>query len=178
MELHLVEKAKKLIRNVPDFPQKGIQFKDITPVLEHPELCFEIAENMAQKFNRDNVDAILSIESRGFFFGTLLSQIFQVPQFIVRKKGKLPYKTISQTYSLEYGQAEVEMHIDSIKPGMKVLIHDDLLATGGTAEAAANLVLRQNAQVAGFSFFIELKDLKGNERLKNFSTNLITFVAF
>ena len=137
--INIEEKLKSLIRDVPYFPKKGILFKDITPVLSNPEFCKELAIQMVSPFLNDKIDVIAGIESRGFLFGPLMAQILNVPFVLIRKQGKLPWKTISQDYDLEYGKSIIEVHIDSIKPNQNVLIHDDLLATGGTAEAAAQI---------------------------------------
>jgi adenine phosphoribosyltransferase len=168
--MQLSEKVKEVIRDVPDFPKPGILFKDITPVLGDPALVREIVADMVQYFKPFDFDAIVGIESRGFIFGSLLAYQLQRPFIPVRKAGKLPYKTVSQSYDLEYGQAMIEMHDDALQPGMKVLIHDDLLATGGTAVAAAHLVTKLGANVEAFSFLINLSFLQGEENLiKQFS---------
>src|SRR5437016_1930374 len=131
---------KKAIRDVADFPKPGIMFKDITPILEDPILCRNIVNGFIERLGEHKVNIILGIESRGFIFGMMLANKLNVPFVLVRKAGKLPYKVIQYAYELEYGKAVVEMHVDSIKKGQNVLIHDDLLATGGTAAAAAELV--------------------------------------
>jgi adenine phosphoribosyltransferase len=174
----LSERIIKTIRDVPDFPQKGILFKDITPVLEDAALCSDIVDYLTSYYEKLNIDAVLGVESRGFLFGMPLAIKLKKPFITVRKKGKLPYKTISYKYQLEYGSAEVEMHIDTLKPGMKVLIHDDLLATGGTAAAAAELVKMQQAQVASFAFIVELSFLNGKEKLKPYTDNIVNLVTY
>ena len=174
----LSDRIKSAIREVPDFPKKGINFKDITPILEDPQLCTDIVEGFVKAFSNNNVDAIVGVESRGFLFGMMIAQKMNVPFFTVRKKGKLPYKTISYKYDLEYGTAEVEMHVDSIKKGWNVLVHDDLLATGGTAVAAAELVKMQGGNVVGFAFVIELSFLKGAKKLSSYSENIVNLVSF
>lgn len=170
----LEEKIKSIIRNVPDFPKKGILFKDITPLFQHPELCREMIEEFAAKANKLKIDAVVGIESRGFIMGFALAQKLNVPFVLIRKSGKLPYKTISYEYELEYGTATIEMHINEIKPGWNVLIHDDLLATGGTALAAAELVKMQKGNIAGFAFIISLNFLNEKEKLKKYSSNIYT----
>lgn len=157
----LSEKLRQTIRNVPDFPQPGIQFKDITPVLEDPALCREIIEALAAAYKAQHIDAIAGVESRGFLFGMSLAMRMDVPFITIRKKGKLPAETSSFAYNLEYGTAEIEVHRGSIKPHWKVLVHDDLLATGGTAAATASLVRQEGASVAGFAFIVELGFLEG-----------------
>lgn len=174
----LKSRIKKAIREVPDFPKKGINFKDITPILENPELCADIVNEFVKAFSKKNVDAIVGVESRGFLFGLLIAQKLDIPFFAVRKKGKLPYKTISYKYDLEYGNAEVEMHVDTIKEGWNVLVHDDLLATGGTAAAAAELIKLQGGRVAGFAFVIELSFLKGTGKLLPYSGNVVKLVSY
>jgi adenine phosphoribosyltransferase len=164
----VTERIKAAIRDIPDFPKPGILFKDITPILLDPQLCREIATEFAERVENQKIDAVVGIESRGFWFGVMLAEKLNVPFIPIRKAGKLPYKTISFEYNLEYGSAKVEMHVDVIKKGWNVLIHDDLLATGGTASAAAHLVQSQAATVAGFLFLAGLDFLNGKELLKKF----------
>ena len=144
-------KLEKYIRDIQDFPKEGILFKDITPIFENQALCNEIVDGFISSMSQ-KPDAIVGIESRGFLFGILLANKLNIPFVLVRKAGKLPYKTISYEYALEYGTAKIEMHTDSLKKDWNVLIHDDLLATGGTAEAAAHLIKQLGANVSGFSF--------------------------
>jgi adenine phosphoribosyltransferase len=174
----LIDKIKKAIRDVPDFPKPGIVFKDITPILHDQSLCTEITEEFIKRLKDIKIDAIIGIESRGFLFGFLLANKMNLPFILIRKAGKLPFKKVTHVYNLEYGSAEVEMHIDAVKSGWKVLIHDDLLATGGTADAAAALVKMQGAEVAGFSFLVELGFLKGRERLGGHSENVISLISY
>lgn len=174
----LVDTIKKVIRDVPDFPKPGIIFKDITPILLDPELTRKIVDELAKQVKSLNLDAIVGIESRGFWFGIMLANQLNIPFIPIRKKGKLPYKTVSYSYDLEYGSAEIEMHEDAVRKGWNVLIHDDLLATGGTAQASAELILMQNAKVAGFSFMVELDFLKGSEILSKYSQNISSLVHF
>jgi len=163
----LPDKIKSVIRDVPDFPKPGILFKDITPVLANPLLVREIVNNLVGEFRSFQVDAIVGIESRGFIFGSLLAHELNLPFIPVRKAGRLPHQTISQSYNLEYGLATIEIHSDALKSGAKVIIHDDLLATGGTAAASAKLVRQLGGEVAAFSFLINLSFLKGEELLIN-----------
>lgn len=172
------EKIEKAIRDVPDFPKPGIVFKDITPVLENSSLCKEIVQDFAEKIKPLRIDAIAGVESRGFLFGIPLAIALGVPFITVRKKGKLPYKTVSYSYDLEYGSAEIEVHKDSIQSGWNVLVHDDLLATGGTAAAAAELIQMEGAKVAGFAFLVELSFLNGEEKIKTYSPNTINLVSY
>lgn len=171
-------RVEKAIRDVPDFPKPGIVFKDITPVLEDPVLCRDIIEEMAQRCSSMRIDAIAGVESRGFLFGMPLAIRLGVPFITVRKKGKLPYKTVSYSYDLEYGSAEIEVHKGSIQSGMRVLVHDDLLATGGTAAATAELILSQDAVVAGFSFLVELSFLKGADRLEEYASDIEIIMSY
>jgi adenine phosphoribosyltransferase len=161
----LAEKIKRSIREVKDYPKPGIVFKDITPILADPKLRKEIVESLVQEFKPQNIDAVASTEARGFIFGSILAYELGCPFVLVRKAGKLPFETRSQEYNLEYGTAKVEMHIDSIQPGWRVLVHDDLLATGGTAGATANLIKSFDAEIAGFSFIINLSFLPGERYL-------------
>jgi adenine phosphoribosyltransferase len=176
--MNLANAIKSHIRDIADFPKPGILFKDITPILENPTLCKEINEALVEPFQQLGIDAIVGVESRGFLFGLMMAQLLQVPFIPVRKKGKLPYKTISHSYDLEYGSATVEMHIDSIKPNWKVIVHDDLLATGGTAAAAAELIIKQNAQVAGFSFLVGLDFLEGKKHLNQYDAPILCLVDY
>ena len=174
----LEKRLKTAIREVPDFPKPGISFKDITPILADPKLCRDIVDGFCIHFDAGAIDAIVGVESRGFLFGMMMAEKLGVPFIPVRKKGKLPYKTVSYKYDLEYGSAEVEMHVNTVREGMKVLIHDDLLATGGTAVAASELVRMQGGSVAGFAFVIELGFLGGIERLRPYSDNIVNLVSY
>lgn len=174
----LVQRVQATIRDVPDFPKEGILFKDITPVLQDPELCSDIITALADHYKPLNIDAVAGVESRGFFFGFPLALALDVPFLPVRKQGKLPYHTVSHAYELEYGNAVVEMHSDAVKKNMRVLIHDDLLATGGTAAAAAELVKKQNGIVAGFSFLVELAFLHGSANLSIYNSDINSVVKY
>lgn len=174
----LQERLKKAIRNVPDFPKPGILFKDITPILLDPVLCRDIVEEFKNRFAKNQIDAIVGVESRGFLFGMMIAQAMNIPFITIRKAGKLPYKTISYEYTLEYGSAKMEMHVDTIQSGWNVLVHDDLLATGGTAAASAELIKMQNANVIGFAFLVELAFLKGKERLNHYTPNIVSLISF
>mgnify|MGYP003574939218 FL=1 len=172
------DKIKQIIRDVPDFPKPGIVFKDITPILKNAALCNEIAEALAGQLKEIKVDVVAGIESRGFLFGLALAQKLNVPFVPIRKAGKLPYKTIQQSYDLEYGSATLEVHEDAFDVGQKVLIHDDLLATGGTVVAASALVQKLGAEIAGYSFLINLDFLNGKERLKVYSDKLFSLADY
>lgn len=174
----LQERLKAAIRAVPDFPKPGILFRDITPVLEDPVLCADVLTGFRQALSGRRIDAVAGIESRGFLFGLPLAIQLGVPFVTVRKKGKLPWRTVRYAYDLEYGSAEMEMHVDSVKPGMHVLVHDDLLATGGTAAAAAELVRMQGGTVAGFSFLIELAALQGAQRLATYQAEVVRLITY
>jgi adenine phosphoribosyltransferase len=156
------------IRNVPDFPKAGIQFKDITPLLADARLFAGTIDLLTSNFKPGSVDAIVGIDARGFIFAAAAALKLNAGFVPVRKKGKLPFKTHEQDYALEYGSATVAMHIDALKPGARVLLIDDLLATGGTAAAAAALVKKLNAQIVEISFLIELKFLNGRDKLKGY----------
>lgn len=173
----LVADLEKTIENIPDFPQPGIQFKDITPIFLKPELYEEIIQDLV-KFSKGKVDAVCGIESRGYLFGIAVAVALKVPFILIRKKGKLPPPFVSQKYELEYGSSEIEMREGQLKPGQRILIHDDLLATGGTTEAAARLVEKQGGQVAQFSFLIGLKDLDGAERLRKFNSEVYSILEY
>lgn len=174
----LKDRIKAAVREVPDFPEPGINFKDITPILEDYQLCGDIVDEFVRNFTGSAIDAIVGVESRGYLFGMMLAHKMKVPFVAVRKKGKLPYKTISYKYELEYGSAEIEVHVDTIKEGWKVLVHDDLLATGGTAAAAAELVKMQKGSIAGFAFVIELSFLNGTQKLEPYSKNIVNLVTY
>jgi adenine phosphoribosyltransferase len=165
--MSLAKTVQSLLRDVHDFPRKGIMFKDITPLLAEPTVRTEVVRAMSSHFKGDGIEAIAAIEARGFIFGSLLAQELNVPFVPIRKAGKLPYKKITEEYSLEYGKAVVEMHTDAISKGCRVLVHDDLLATGGTATAAGNMIERLGGVVAGYSFIINLSFLPGESVLKD-----------
>ena len=161
----LIAQIKSLIRDVPDFPKPGILFKDITPLLADAR-GFGLAINLLADLIQPHAPAgLVAIESRGFIFGAALAQRLKLPLLPVRKPGKLPARTVSASYQLEYGSDKVEMHADAVNQGQTYVIVDDLIATGGTAEAAARLVEMQGGRVAGCVFLIELGFLKGRERL-------------
>ncbi len=169
---------KNSIRDIPDFPKPGIIFKDITPILKDQKLCTAIIDAFVAELKDLEFDAIAGIESRGFLFGLMLANRLNVPFIPIRKAGKLPFKTIQQSYDLEYGSAILEIHEDAFEPGTRVLIHDDLLATGGTVEATSLLIEKMKGVISGFSFLISLDFLGGEERLKNFSENFYTLANY
>jgi len=159
--MQLEQTLKSLLRDVIDFPKPGIVFKDITPLLANPSVRRQVVEAIADHFSKEHIDVVAAVEARGFIFGMLIAQELNIPFVPIRKSGKLPYKKIYQDYALEYGIASIEMHEDALMPGARVLIHDDLLATGGTAAAAGNMISRLQGEVAGFSFIINLAFLPG-----------------
>lgn len=175
--MNLEQEIKDTIRDVPDFPKPGILFKDITPLFYNQDLCSRIADGFISRMT-ERPDAIIGIESRGFLFGFLMANKLGVPFVLIRKSGKLPYKTQSFEYDLEYGTSKIEIHEDALKQGWNVLIHDDLLATGGTAEAAAQLVKKLGAHVQGFNFVVGLEFLRGKEKLQKHSNNITCLVQF
>ena len=167
------KKIEDYIRSIPDFPQEGIIFRDVTSILEDAD-GFELAIDSMQKLLEGmDIDVIVGAESRGFIFGAPIAYNLHKPLVLVRKKGKLPCETVEQSYDLEYGNAVIEMHKDSIKPGQKVVIIDDLIATGGTVEAAAKLIESLGGEVVKMVFLMELAGLKGRERLKNYDVQSV-----
>lgn len=163
-----LSEIRKSVRNIPDFPKKGIQFKDITTSIKDAKIFAEIIDSFAEKYKDVEVDYIAGVESRGFIFGSALAHKLQCGFVPIRKAGKLPADTISEEYDLEYGSAKIEVHKDSFHKGAKVLIIDDLLATGGTVRATCNLIEKTDVQIVGIAFMIELLDLKGREKLHNY----------
>jgi adenine phosphoribosyltransferase len=156
-----------VIRNIPDFPKPGIQFKDITTLLADPKALKLTTDLLTKPYQNERVDVVVGLESRGFLFGTNLAQSLGASFVPVRKPGKLPAKTISESYELEYGTDQLEMHADAIKKGDRVIIHDDLIATGGSATAAKKLVERLGGEIIGYSFIMELSFLNGRENLNH-----------
>ena len=161
------------IRNIKDFPQEGVIFRDITTLLKNPEAMKEAVDRIVEGLKDIEFDYILGPESRGFIFGMPVAYIMNKGFIPVRKKGKLPAETVSKEYSLEYGTAVIEIHKDALKPGDKVVVVDDLIATGGTAKALAELVEEVGAEVCAMTFLIELEDLKGRDVLKDYNVKSI-----
>ncbi len=161
------ESLLKVIRTVQDFPKAGVSFKDLTPVYQNPELSQAIVDDIAGHFANSGIQAVVGIESRGFILGAAVALKMGLPFVPIRKKGKLPFLTHRQEYQLEYGLDVMEIHTDAISPGAKVLIHDDVLATGGTASAAGKLIRQAGGEVGGYSFIIELAFLNGRDQLIN-----------
>jgi len=171
-----MEDLKKAIRDIPDFPKKGIIFKDITPLLQNAGLFAKAVGLLFEQFKNRKIDIVVSVESRGFILGAAVAYKLGVGFVPVRKKGKLPYKRYSVTYELEYGQDTLEVHQDAVNKGDKVLIIDDLLATGGTLGAVIDLIKKMGGEIAGIGFLIELTFLKGRERNKDYEIfSLIKF---
>lgn len=174
----IAQQIKSAVRDIPDFPKPGIIFKDITPILKDPVLCNNIVNAFVEQLKGTRIDAIAGIESRGFLFGLTLATKLGVPFVPIRKAGKLPYTIKQKKYDLEYGSAIIECHTDAFEPGQHVLLHDDLLATGGTVTATSELITEMGGVVAGFSFVVELGFLKGRERIKPISDTLVVLAEY
>ena len=170
-----LDRARSLIRDVPDFPQPGILFKDITPVLADAGAFQSVLDGLTERIAGRGFQRIVAIESRGFIFGAALADRLKLGFSPVRKLGKLPYQTHRVEYALEYGKGVLEAHVDAVRPGEKVAVIDDLLATGGTAWGAAQLVQGQQGTVGAFLFVVELSFLKGRDRLQAPVESLITY---
>ena len=161
---------KKCIRDIPNFPQEGIIFKDISTLLNNRDAFKKSIDLLARKFRKERIEQVVGVEARGFIFGAALAYKINAGFIPVRKKGKLPYKKKSVTYELEYGKDTLEIHEDALRPQSRVLIVDDLLATGGTIKAVTDLIKAQKAKIVGIAFVVELKFLKGKNKLKDFPT--------
>ncbi len=170
-------KLENSLRDIADFPKPGILFKDITPILKDARLCTEVIDEFINRLEGIKIDVVAGIESRGFLFGLMLANRLGVPFVPVRKKGKLPSKTVEEPCELEYGSAILEIHTDAIHPCQRVLIHDDLLATGGTVGAATRLVQKLEGEVAAYAFVISLDFLNAREHLQKVSSNIISLVS-
>ena len=164
----VVEDLKKCIRDIPDFPKKGIIFKDITTLLGDKIAFKQSIDEMTKRYTDKNIDYVVGVEARGFLFGAVIAYNLGVGFVPVRKKGKLPYKTQSMTYDLEYGTDTLQIHEDGVSEGSRVLIVDDLLATGGTIKAVADLVSQQKADIIGLTFLVELSFLNGRDKLTDY----------
>lgn len=156
---------KEIIRDVPDFPKPGIIFKDITPILTDKDAFKKVIDAFVERYKDQKISAVVGVESRGFVFGAPLAYKLGTGCVLIRKKGKLPYKTVEMSYDLEYGSATIEMHVDAVKKGDNVVVVDDLLATGGTAAATCELLKRQGANILECAFVVELAFLNGREKL-------------
>lgn len=169
-------KLQDYIRNIPDFPKPGIIYKDITPLLQNPEAMRAGVNRFFEGLKGQKIDKVVGIESRGFFFATLLADKLNAGFVPIRKPGKLPYETVKESYSLEYGKDVLEIHSDAIAKGEKVLIHDDVLATGGTAAAACKLVEKLGGEIVQCNFLMDLAFLNGKEKLRGYDVvSLLTY---
>ena len=168
-----MKKLEEYVRSIPDFPEPGIIFRDVTTILQDADGLHLAVDSIRNMLKDVDYDVVVGPESRGFIFGMPIAYNLHKPFVLVRKKGKLPRKTVSASYDLEYGSAEIEMHKDSIKPGQKVVLIDDLIATGGTIEAAAKLVESLGGEVVRIIFLMELAGLKGREKLKNYDVRSV-----
>lgn len=173
MPTTLQEDLKQYIRSIPDFPKPGILFRDITTLLVNPVAFRSAIDQLAQHFAKSGIKKVVGIESRGFLTAAPIAYLLGAGFIPVRKKGKLPYKTASVSYELEYGEDTLEMHLDAVVKNEKVLIVDDLLATGGTARATCELVKKNGGIVGGLGFLIELSDLKGREKLRDYNVHAL-----
>ncbi len=174
----MAQPLEELIRSLPDYPKEGIIFRDITTLLQSPSGFRQAVDEMVQPFAGSGIGCVAGIEARGFILGGAVAHQLSVGFVAIRKKGKLPWQTLSVEYELEYGSDEVEIHTDSFEPGQKVLIVDDLIATGGTACAAVQLVRQAGAEVVGASFVIDLPDLGGREKLAAMDVPVRTLIGF
>ena len=172
------QQIKSAIRDIPDFPKPGIVFKDITPILKDPILCDKILDAFTEQLKGTKIDVVAGVESRGFLFGLSLACRLGVPFIPVRKAGKLPFTIKQKAYKLEYGIATIELHTDAFEPGQRILIHDDLLATGGTVTAASELIKEMGGVVAGFSFVVGLGFLNGRERIQPISDKILVLADY
>lgn len=175
--IKLIKNLEQTIENIPNFPKQGIQFKDITPIFLNPELYQSVIDDLVE-FSRGKIDVVCGIESRGYLFGIGVAMALKVPFILIRKKGKLPPPLVSMKYDLEYGSSEIEMREGQLKSGQRVLIHDDLLATGGTTEAAAKLIQKQGGIVTQFSFLIGLKQLNGEKKLIKYTKDIYSILQY
>jgi adenine phosphoribosyltransferase len=172
------QQIKNAIRDIHDFPKPGIVFKDITPILKDPVLCENIVDAFIEKLQGIRIDIVAGVESRGFLFGLTLATKLGVPFIPIRKAGKLPYTIKQKAYKLEYGTAIIEMHVDAFEAGQHILIHDDLLATGGTVTAASELITEMGGIIAGFAFVVGLGFLNGKERIAPWSYHIIVLADY
>ena len=163
-----MKKIQSFIREIPDFPKPGITFRDITPLLQDPEALRNTVQKLVDLVGDHKIDKVVGIESRGFLFGTVLAERLNAGFVPVRKSGKLPYKTYAEVYELEYGKDILEIHQDAIEKGESVLLHDDVLATGGTARTACNLIEKMGGKIVQCNFLTELSYLNGRSKLKNY----------
>ena len=170
--MNVVSRLEQAVRTIPDFPKPGIQFKDITPLLQDAVLLQSVVHELIHPYKTQRIDKVVGMESRGFILGAMVAVELGAGFVPVRKPGKLPYETMSEQYVLEYGTDSLEMHIDAIEPGDMVLVHDDVIATGGTAEATCKMVKRAGGTVIGCSFLIELGFLNGRTKLEGLTDSV------
>ncbi|NHK27526.1 adenine phosphoribosyltransferase [Parvularcula flava] len=167
-----------VIRTIPDYPKPGIMFRDVTTLMGHPEAFSQAIADLTAAYNSHGVEKVAGMEARGFIFGAPVAERLTAGFVPIRKKGKLPYKVSSETYQLEYGEDVLEMHLDAVEPGDKVLIVDDLIATGGTAEAAIKLLEKAGAEIIAAAFVIDLPDLGGADRIRSMGIDVSSLVSF
>jgi len=172
------EEIKQAVRTVADWPEQGVMFRDIMPLLQNPKIFRKIIDSFVYRYQGQPIDAVAAIDARGFIIGAPLAYELGVPLVPVRKKGKLPFQTVTQSYKLEYGEAEIELHTDAVRTGDKVLIMDDLIATGGTMLAACELVKKLGAEVLEVAAIIDLPDLKGGDALKQSGFDVYAICEF
>jgi adenine phosphoribosyltransferase len=177
-ERNLEQTIKSTIRDIVDFPKSGIIFKDLTPLLKNSSLCRDIVQSIADQLRPLQLDALACLDSRGFWFGLSIAMELGIPMIPIRKKGKLPYKTVFEEYALEYGTNTIEMHTDAIEAGWRVAIHDDILATGGTAEATSKLIQKSQGKIVAYSFLIELNFLQGREKLMSYCSTIQSLIRY
>ncbi len=179
-ENELQDSIRRYLKTYNDFPKPGVRFKDIQSLLMFPDINRMVIESMHASFKNNNLkpDVILAFDARGFLYGGMYAFLYGIPLIMARKKGKLPGELVTQVFEKEYGQDEISVQKGLIKPDMKVLIHDDLLATGGTSEAAAKIVIDQGGIIEGFHFLIELEYLGGRNILEQFNSQIISTVSF
>lgn len=172
------DKLRSTVRDILDFPKPGIVFKDITPILQDPSLCREVVDAFIEQLRGVELDVVVGVESRGFFFGMMLAERLNLPFIPIRKPGKLPYATIQQSYDLEYGSSTIEIHEDAFPAGSRVLLHDDLLATGGTIIAASKLIEQMGGNVSAMAFVISLDFLGAKKQLAPYCNKVISLISY
>jgi adenine phosphoribosyltransferase len=171
-------KLRSTVRDILDFPKPGIVFKDITPILQDPVLSREVVDAFIEQLEGVELDVVVGVESRGFFFGMMLAERLNLPFVPIRKPGKLPYATIRQSYDLEYGSSTIEIHEDAFPAGSRILLHDDLLATGGTIIAASKLIEQMGGTVSAMAFVISLDFLGAKKQLESYCNKVISLISY
>lgn len=172
------DEIKQAVRTVENWPEDGVMFRDIMPLLQNPKIFRKLIDSFVHRYQGQAIDAVAAIDARGFILGAPLAYELGISLVPVRKKGKLPFQTVSQSYKLEYGEAEIELHTDAVRTGDKVLVMDDLIATGGTMIAACELVKKLGAEVVEVAAIIDLPDLKGSEKLKDAGFSVYSICEF